>query len=331
MLHTWLLLFACTSKESDSGLNSEKDTGTEAVDAEELSWEVVEAGLSQGVLMSIWESDDGTLWMVGGQFDQGVVLRENGDSFEEVALPEETPLLNWIHGESSEDFWVGGLSGTILHWDGANWQDYSVEMDEAIWGIHQAGSSVFCVGGESRWGGEEAKIFYLENEQFTEMSLPSEYENLGNLFKIGHWNEQFWAIGAAGSLISITGGVPVAVPTGISADLVTIHQDQIVGGRGVGLITSLENDGLADPVQIPAGLNGVIQYETGHSIIVGERGYGALYDASTQEYQEILSVTLDVLHAVWVDQEGDAYAVGGNLFTTDEYFHGIILKLEGVK
>jgi len=291
----------------------------------------VEQDLPQGALMSIWESEEQTLWMVGGQFNQGLVLRKSGDSFEEISLPQDTPLLNWIHGRSDQDFWVGGLAGTILHWDGSTWQDYSVAQEEAIWGIHQAGSSVVCVGGESRWGGDSARIFYLENDQFTALQLPSEYEGLGNLFKVGYWEDKFWAIGAAGSLISIAENNLTPIATGLSVDLVTIHQDQIVGGRGVGMITSLSDIGQVTPTQIPSGLNGVFQYETGYSVVVGERGYGAIYDSTTMTYEEIPSVTLDVLHAVWVDSAGDAYAVGGNLFTTDEYFHGVILKLEGVR
>ena len=182
-----------------------------------------------------------------------------------------------------------------------------------------------------RWGGEQAKIFHLENEQFVEISLPTEYEGLGNLFKIGYWDDTFWAIGAAGSLISIEDNVATAIPTGLSIDSDNDSSRSNRRWKRRRIATTLDDDGLSEPVQIPAGLNGVFQYEVGHSIVVGERGYGALYDVNTQEYQELPSITLDVLHAVWVTQQGDAYAVGGNLFTSEEYFHGVILKLEGVQ
>ena len=324
----WILL-ACTAKEIDSGKDtSENDSA--AVEEQEPVWTVVEENFSGGALMSIWGADD-ALWVVGGQFDQGLVLRKIGEAFEEISVPEGTPLLNWVHGTSSQDLWVAGLSGTILHWDGTAWQDYSIDIAEAIWGIHQSGDSVYCVGGTSAWGGEYAKMFHLDGEQFTEIALPSEYEGLTNLYKVGYWSEQFWAIGASGTLIAIDDGIPTAVPTGIATDLVTIHENKIVGGRGVGLVSSLQDGALTEPVQMPAGLNGVFQYEENKLIVVGERGYAAFFDANAGTYAEIPSVTLDILHATWVDSEGIIYAVGGNLFTSDEYFHGVILKMEGVQ
>ena len=329
MLSLWILI-ACTAKKVDLGEDTSANDST-FVEEQEPIWVIVEEDYSAGVLMSIWGTADAELWVVGGQFDQGLVLRKIGEAFEEMPVPEGTPLLNWVHGTSAQDLWVVGLSGTILHWDGSEWQDYSLDIEEAIWGIHQNGDSVYCVGGESRWGGSDAKIFHLEGEQFTEIEIPSEYGSLSNLYKVGYWENKFWAVGTSGALIEMGDGEPTAVPTGIATDLVTIHDNQIVGGRGVGLVTNLEDGALTTGVQMPAGLNGVFQYEPNQLIVVGERGYGAFFDVNVGTYQEIPSVTLDILHATWVDSEGFVYAVGGNLFTSDQYFHGVILKMNGVQ
>ena len=77
--------------------------------------------------------------------------------------------------------------------------------------------------------------------------------------------------------------------------------------------------------QATAGLNGVQVLADGRAVVVGERGIAGLYDPATDSLEESPAPTSDVLHAAW--QHGDqVYAVGGNLYTADDFFHGSVFR-----
>ncbi|MEL6347021.1 MAG: hypothetical protein AAFV53_28160, partial [Myxococcota bacterium] len=247
-----------------------------------------------------------------------------------AALPEGTPLLNWVHGTGSDDVWVAGLQGTLLHWDGAEWVDHSVQTDAAFWGLFaRSPDEVVAVGGASRWGGEAAMIYSFDGEQWSEQALPETASGLGNLFKVFHDGTQYWLVGAGGA--AMVGDIDVgftSAPTGFAGDLVTITGDPVVavGGRGTGLIMEADGGRLVSGPQTNAGLNGVRVYPGGIAIVVGEFGYSAIYDLTDGSLEPIPSVTTDILHATWGGPGGEMYAVGGNLNTAEEYFHGVILN-----
>lgn len=316
---TWLLLFytACTESKDSAEPSEALSAGWSHVFEEDV----------RGAFMSIWEAQPGDIWAVGGQEGAGFVVRGAKDTWEELDVPPQTPLLNWVHGTSQNDVWVGGLAGTLLHWDGSAWSDYSIEMDEAIWGIYaNSETSVIAVGGESRWGGSVAKILSLKDGGFVEVDLPEPLSELGNLFKVSCLDDVFWAVGAQGALLYGDENGFSAVGTGLAADLITIvHSSDrlhVVGGRGTGLYFEVKNGVAQEPMQLPAGINGVAASDSG-TLLVGERGYTALLEDDALEEQT--SVTFDVLHAALVDSQGEHYAVGGNLFTAESFFHGTFL------
>ena len=119
------------------------------------------------------------------------------------------------------------------------------------------------------------------------------------------------------------------IATGIATDLITITADRdqvyLVGGRGTGVYASLVDGQLRNVLQVPSGLNG-ISVRNGEILVVGERGYSAFVEGDS--LQEIPSVTLDVLHAALIDSQGRAFAVGGNLFTAEPTFHGVLIEME---
>ena len=102
----------------------------------------------------------------------------------------------------------------------------------------------------------------------------------------------------------------------------------IVGGRGTGILTTVMQQQLGEVYPCPAGLNGVHVFAEDRAFVVGERGYAASMDINDGSIVEWPSITLDVLHATFVDSTGLVYAVGGNLFTADQYFHGIIMRTQ---
>jgi hypothetical protein len=296
-----------------------------------IEWDVAKENAPEGLFMSAWAFSDDDIWIVGGQVDSGLVLRGATDQWEPLELPQDTPLLNWVNGTSNTDIWVGGLQGTLLHWNGSAWEDHSLDIEEAIWGIYAVSATdVIAVGGESKWGGSVATIAHYDGSEWANIDLPDELSDASNLFKVSHDGSQYWIVGAEGALITGDGESFEALPSGITTDLITVHHNgertQIVGGRGTGLVIDIDlNGNLSSPVQAITGLNGVHIIDDSQSFVVGERGYGAFY--SNGQFEEIEAITVDVLHATFSSPNGTIYAVGGNLFTSDPTFHGILLYI----
>ncbi|MEC8382200.1 MAG: hypothetical protein VXZ96_17850 [Myxococcota bacterium] len=321
------LSIACSGKSTPQDTSENVDTSTDDT-ASELSWSVGLENAPEGAFLSAWGVSPTDIWVVGGQSDSGVVLRGSQATWNSHPTPEGTPLLNWIHGTAEDDIWTGGLNGTLLHWNGMDWTDHSVDIEEAFWGIYARSSTdIVAVGGESRWGGDQGRIFHFDGSTWTEQALPSEVETVSNLFKVTHDGIQYWIVGVGGTVLKGDGTNFTAVPTGTATDLITIHHNadrtQIVGGRGTGVVIDIEADALGTPTQSVAGLNGVHVIDDQRSFVVGERGYGAFYESGS--FTELTSITLDVLHAAFISDNDTIYAMGGNLFTSDPTFHGTIL------
>lgn len=285
----------------------------------------------RGAYMAAWGSADDDVWVVGGQADAGVVLRGDRKGFDELPVPAGTPILDWVHGTGPDDVWVGGLTGTILHWDGADWEDHSLAIDEAIWGLYVRDTDdVWFVGGSSRWGGEVGVVYHFDGAEMRSLALPPELADLGNVFKVNEDGERIWVVGTGGAAAYVEDGALVAAATGTSQDLVTITGGAegpmvVVGGRGTGLVMLRDGDALTQLTTVPAGLNGVVSLDD-EAVVVGEGGFIGAVDLATGAVEQAASPTSEILHGSWVDSTGRLYAVGGNLGTAAATFEGVIVS-----
>ena len=340
------LIFACTSSSEDTSFT---DPSKDVVEDELLDWHISVENDERGAFLSAWSPKEDEIWVVGGLPSTGVVLKGNKDiGWTEVALPENTPLLNWIHGTSETDIWVGGLYGSILHWNGSEWFDHSQEVEEAVWGIfvreindaNGQQREVVAVGGESKWGGTIGQIWKYDGENWSNIQLPAEVSTASNLFKVTFDGDKYWIVGVAGTILYGDIDNLSALPTGIATDLITVSPSPnvgevlIVGGRGTGTyfwgregMIEMEN-----AQQTIAGLNGVF-VTVEKSLMVGEMGYGVMIDSqgpNDNDPIEPISVTRDILHATSAmlgDEETTFYAVGGNLAAANDDYHGVIVTL----
>jgi hypothetical protein len=103
----------------------------------------------------LWGSGPDDVYAVGGNLTQptggAAVLRYDGSAWTSVALPAAaaaTIAMYKVWGTSADDVWVCGLSGIVLHWDGADWTQVPTGTTQPLFTI--AGSSsddVWAVGG----------------------------------------------------------------------------------------------------------------------------------------------------------------------------------------
>lgn len=329
------VLFGCTADK-----NTALDSG-EITESVNPTWEVLESFDQTGAWLRAHVPPDTpeTLWLIGGQPAEGAIKRGNAiTGFETVELPTDTPLLNWADG-SSDNLWVGGLNGTILHWNGSEWSDRSIEIPEAIWGltVNKETGTVVAVGGLSRWGGENAIAYRYDNNEWFPLALPTELDELSNLFKVAYDGSNYWMVGSSGAVIYGSLDSLTAVPTGLTQDLITVLSSpaassvHIVGGRGTGLYTTGNTGDLEPPVQFIAGINGIAMDANSHGLLVGEMGYGAFLSNDGSVLYEPSPATTHILHAGAVHSVGGKqywYAVGGNLGTAESTFEGSILTME---
>ncbi|MCB9797876.1 MAG: hypothetical protein H6741_34785 [Alphaproteobacteria bacterium] len=328
--HHWALalgLMACTS-DKDAPHTGDSEP------AEALEWTPVMEEASEGAFLAVWGLSGDDVWIVGGQPEAGVVLRGSGQDWTPMSLPEGTPLLNWVHGVAADDVWVAGIQGTLLHWDGAAWTDHSMALEEAFWGVYAlSADDVIAVGGESGFGGARGLMMHWDGAAWTELGIPEEYADIRNLFKVHHDGTDWWVVGLGGAALRGPSFDQLsAAPTGYAGDLVTANHPAsggpliVVGGRGAGRVLEVDGDGLTVTAQAYAGLNGVAVLPDGRAILAGEFGFTALYDSADDSVTNVTPITTDVLHGAWADPGGMMYVVGGNLFTSEAFYHGVVLS-----
>ena len=297
-----------------------------------IQFDVLSDGASEGGFWSSWGPSADDIWVVGGQANAGAVMRGNTDGFASLPVPDGTPLLNWVHGTGTNDVWVGGLHGTLLHWNGAEWSDFSVDVEEAFWGVYAVSpDEVYAVGGLSGWGGSQRLAMRYDGSAWSDMTLPSEVDDLSALFKVHHDGQDVWIVGARGHALVGDGEVFEPVSTGVSLDVSTIHsrgdgQVVAVGGRETGLILMGNRvDGLTEVAQAPARLFGVHVLGSGDVVVGGMQGYLGQFQLDDPTLNHLDSPTQDILHGVFGHDEAQLYAVGGNIGSISDDFKGVIL------
>jgi hypothetical protein len=72
----------------------------------------------------------GTLAEDGGE---ELILWHDGSAW--WRMQTDAPTLWWVHGFSHDNVWAVGEKGTILHFDGSDWETVQTGGDYTLWGI----------------------------------------------------------------------------------------------------------------------------------------------------------------------------------------------------
>lgn len=277
-------------------------------------------------LLSVWESNDGVLYAVGGTNARSFVVRHDRTGWWEMD-PGTDSALWWVHGFAPDDVYAVGVNGVITHFDGVRW---TVEREGAnytlygVWGT--SGNNVLAVGGNVASSSARGVVLSRSSGwSETITAIPSSTP----LFKIwGTSVGDFYVAGERGLLAhgGIGGLRAQTVPTQqrlttVSGSLSDVYA---VGGSTEAVALALRDQrwvSVALPGE-PSILNGVAVTSRGQALIVGFGGYAAASIDGGAFFVAKSGTTRD-LHAAFAVRDGFV-AVGGDLLGNFE--HGVLVS-----
>lgn len=291
-------------------------------------WETVASGLDEAVL-SITGTAADNVWAVGADRGQGpLVLRYDGAAWTRVPTGTSGDLW-WIAAVPGGPTFLAGKSATILRHDGASFTRVPTPglAAHTIFGLWaRSASEVWAVGSVAGRGGF---VWRYDGARFVDVPLPTSVpaanavnDSVG-FFKIwGDPQGNPYVVGARGALLHYNGAAFETIQSGTNQTLFTVHSggDLVVAVGGAGLGVLLEQRGAGAFVdRTPAGaglLQGVAVGADGQAWAAGAGG--EIYHRDGDGWQrEVTDQALSVesLHAAYVDPAGGVWAVGGNVLS----------------
>lgn len=331
-----MLLFACGDSEQEQ---PEFDVSPDIPPSVE-TWQLVAEELPQAVL-SISGSSADDVWVVGARGEEGpLVANYDGSQWEHVASPSDVDLW-WVHVEREDEVYIGGGQGTVLELvDGElvrmNTPGLRQDTVYGVWADGEGG--IWAVGGA---GNRDGFIWYFDGQLWQTIALPPDVpeteggEPVG-MFKVwGNTDGTIWVAGGEGTLLRGNATTPFErIPLTTTDTLFTVHGsgDEVVavGGNTAGVCVS--TDGARTRVLSDATtplLQGVFVDQ--HSDVWAAGANAQLFQSDARMERLVpvdheLDLSIESLHAVWVDPEGNVWAVGGDVLGSS-LSRGAILRL----
>jgi hypothetical protein len=294
------------------------------------NWEPAFDATDLGWMMSGWGPGDGTLWVVGGQLQNGRIFHQDAAGWNEVDIGVSVSLLNWVHGTSRSDVFAGGNDGSILHFDGTTWTLQPTPTDEPVWGLWAVSpDDVWAVGGDVA-SSNPPFVLHYDGQAWSAATLPSIVRpGVHALFKAwGATADDVYMVGQNGVVLHYDGQSFTELFVGVSQDLIGIWGTGaadvvIVGGRGTAEIVHYDGDQWQKaPASALPGLNGVWTRSPGVAHAVGVNGTVIRVNPATLEVTPETAPTSLDLHGVFADARGQLIALGANFVVPE---HGVAL------
>lgn len=297
--------------------------GGEGAGSSEPAWRVAFDGdpLDRAVL-SVWGTSSESVYAVGGPlgndgFD-ALAIHYDGESWKDLE-PGGADSFWWVHGTSDEDVWMVGENGRITHYDGESFEEHDSGTAATLWGaIAFATDDVWAVGGMV--GGPDTQpddvVLHFDGDMWTSITLPGEPLSRA-LFKVwGTRSNDLFVVGEAGVIWHKQGDVWTleSDPPLSQGNLTTVHgcgdgRVFAVGGRDV-----LLYDGTGwtkQDIALSNDVNGVYCETDTSAALVGMGGLKQRQVDGVWE-DDFVKEPHGNLHAVWGDETGAYFAVGGD-------------------
>lgn len=309
-------LAGCGDGGSSTGTSDAVPTG----DAAAHAFETVHVDL-RPALLSVWGTSATDVWTVGGDPDGTgpIVLHWDGTAWTQIPTGD-TGDLWWVTGFAGGPVYMGGQNGRILRWQDGAFSTLATPTTDTVFGIWGAGpTDVWAVGG-SEGGASGGFAWKLEGDGFVPASgFPGGIAAQGACWKVaGAGPDDVWIVGTNGLAVHWDGLAFDEVDLDTGESLFTVASAggrfAAAGGFGTGLVLELGDDGTwpnLAPNGVP-GLIGVALTDDGGGLAAG--AFGEMLERRGDGWETIDGpVTEESLHAVWIDPDGGAWVVGGQV------------------
>jgi hypothetical protein len=296
-----------------------------------------------GALLGVWgeAGPDPRLYAVGAADADGpqfLVLHPGAEGWVRVPVAASGDLW-WVTVVPGDVAWASGSGGRVVRYDPATGflEDRSTGVDAVLYGIWGSGpTDVWTVGGDPLGAGPVPALLHWDGDSWDPVEPPAEAAGK-ILYKVwGTAQDDVWAVGQGGILLHFDGGSWTAVPSGTTSLLLTVAgPDPVVavggGASAVAVERGVGGEFAAVPVtgvtsgsgsQTGGGpvktLNGVFVPAEGTPLAVGLSGSVVRRGDSGWTGVAGVPATVKDLHAVWMDEDGNAVMVGGKLSSLTE-------------
>ncbi len=284
------------------------------------TWSVVFEDLP-GALISVWGTSATDIWTVGGDPDGAGpwVLHFDGERWTKIETGTVGDLW-WVHGTPGGPVYAGGAGGQILRYVDGAFETMATPGTGTVFGLWAASADDFwAVGGD---GGTPTGGFAwkLDGDAWVEApGFPPEIVGEATVFKVwGRASDDVWLVGTGALVLHWNGDAFERVDIGMEPPrtLLTVNCDgprcAAVGGFGTGVIFEENGDGWTEtspglPAMLGVCLHGDGGFAAGEAAQILRRG------ESTWEIEDTGLVLFEIFHGCFVDPDGGAWAVGGQV------------------
>ncbi len=292
-------------------------------------WSVVAEGLDEA-LLAVHGTSSTDVWAVGADRGQGpLVLRYDGQAWTRLETGTQGDLW-WVHAVPEGPVFLAGGNGTVLRYeDGVFTREATPGVAaHTVYGMWaRAADDVYAVGSVA---GRDGFIWRYDGQAWRNVDLPATTElgptgSLPGFFKVWGDDDETFVVGGHGRMFRLgdDGSLERVGEGATSSTLFTVHSAGgpfvAVGGASGGVIVEGEHTTVveATPQGCPL-LQGVCVTEDGQGYATGFQGTIYRRDGPGQwsEVDHGLELAVESLHAVWIDDRGGVWSVGGNVVTS---------------
>jgi hypothetical protein len=303
--------------------------GTEPSLPQERSWHALEESYQEGLLLSVWGAAADDVWVVGGRPGKTVVLHGDQSRLDEIENPG-TAMAWWVCGLGDRIAIVGEQGLAMVEGNDGELALLDLDIDATLYGCW--GHSIddfWVVGGDPLAG--PAQLAHVQHGQAIAPDLGPALSDLPRVFfKVIGIEQELFIVGGDGTLLHRTasGDWELTRIASRSVSLFTVSGtglDDIWAVGGLGNAVAVHFDGAAWNDESPELLPNLfgVSSRQGECVVAGASG--ALAERLGDTWQVIDTFSEDAFHSAWLDGEGGAWAVGGNVLEQDpSQRHGVI-------
>lgn len=289
------------------------------------AWQVVlDKAILDRAVLSVWGSGSSDVFAVGGPLGNGqetLAIHYDGVSWTELH-PGGSETYWWVSGSGANDVWMVGENGRITHWDGKSFIEHVSGTTATLWGVWAASATdAWIVGGTPEGGTNKPNdiVLHWNGTSWSAITLPKDVVGR-SLYKVwGTSSDDLFVVGEFGTIWHKKGSdwILESSPPLASGTLFTVAGSSCTDVYAVGNFDVLHSNGMKWEklaIDLTGSVNGVVVASPNEAAIVG---YGGLKQRFVDGVwvDDFLSEPHGDLHAVWADEKGAYWAVGGNFIT----------------